>query len=59
MIKIKRQTSRAKEKTRGKRDGKMGGSLFVGERAEIEKEGGVRHSQLGFASLISASCHKA
>lgn len=41
MIKIKRQTSKAKEKTREKRDGKKD---VVGERAEIERGGYATHS---------------
>lgn len=41
MIKIKRQTSKAKEKTREKRDGKKG---VVGERAEIERGGYATHN---------------
>lgn len=58
MIKIKRQTRRAREKKQGKRDGKIRrgwkgewGSLFVGERRNREEGGGSATQNLALNLL--------
>lgn len=55
--KDKETDKQKKKKTSGERE--MGRCEEEAEMEEKKEEGGVRHSQRGFASVIAASCHRA